>query len=216
MARGTDDLIDTLVDDLRPIGAGSVARTLSVGIGGGVIVAFGLMMAMLGMRPDLSAAAATSAYWIKFFYTLVLGIVAFAAVERLARPSGEAARALWAAAILLAAVAALAALQLSGAPPEARMPLVMGTSAQKCPWLIVVLSLPVLAGATAAMRRLAPTRPTLGGFWVGICAGAFGGFVYALHCDEAGIPFLSLWYTAGMLAVGALGALFGRTLLRWR
>jgi len=42
-----------------------------------------------------------------------------------------------------------------------------------------------------------------------------GIWIYSFHCDETAIPFLAVWYTLGIAAVGALGAVTGRSLLRW-
>ena len=49
----------------------------------------------------------------------------------------------------------------------------------------------------------------------GLLAGAFGAWIYAFHCDESAAPFVIIWYTLGIAAIGALGGLLGRTLLRW-
>ena len=50
----------------------------------------------------------------------------------------------------------------------------------------------------------------------GGCAGAFGAAIYGFHCDETASPFVVIWYTLGMAAVAALGALAGSRWLRWR
>ncbi|PWC31925.1 DUF1109 domain-containing protein [Azospirillum sp. TSO22-1] len=211
----TDDLIDGLVSDLRPVAPFSAVGTVTLGLGGGVLAATAVMIAGLGVRADLATAMGTAAHWIKLLYTLALGVCAATAMNRLARPGGSAPLAWAVAAAVFATVAGLAALQLAEAPPEARRPLVMGASADKCPWLILVLSLPIFAGAVWAMRRLAPTRLTVAGLAVGLAAGGLGACVYAFHCDETAIPFLALWYTLGIAAAGAVGAATGRLLLRW-
>ena len=65
------------------------------------------------------------------------------------------------------------------------------------------------------MRRFAPTRPTAAGLAVGLAGGGLGATVYGLHCQESTAAFLATWYVLGMAAVGAIGALLGRRLLRW-
>ncbi len=62
---------------------------------------------------------------------------------------------------------------------------------------------------------LAPTRPALAGAAAGLAAGALGAFIYAFHCDESAAAFVALWYTFGIVSVGAIGAVAGRVLLRW-
>ena len=73
----------------------------------------------------------------------------------------------------------------------------------------------VLVGNITIMRRLAPTSLTAAGFAAGLLAGGAGAWVYAFHCTESGLPFITLWYSAGILATALLGALIGRWLLRW-
>jgi hypothetical protein len=107
----------------------------------------------------------------------------------------------------------LAVVQLARA--EDMMPLIMGSSILRALTYIPVLSLPVLLGALLALRRLAPRSPTIAGFAAGIMAGGTGAWVYTFACDETGMMFLALWYTLGIVIVGALGAVLGRFLLHW-
>jgi len=46
-------------------------------------------------------------------------------------------------------------------------------------------------------------------------AGALGAWVYSFHCTEAGLPFLTLWYSLGIAAVVLVGTVAGRLLFRW-
>lgn len=215
MVNKTTDLIDFLVADLRPVSPLQAALPLLTGLGGGTLAAVAVMAVGLGVRPDLAAALGTASYWIKFLYTLAFGAAALAATVRLGRPGGRAPVAWTMLAAALAIVALLAAGQLAEAPTDERRALLLGGSAALCPWLVVLLSLPIYAGAVFGLRRLAPTRPTLAGLAAGLAAGGMGAWIYAFHCDETGIPFLAIWYTLGILAVGALGAATGRSLLRW-
>ncbi len=186
-----------------------------MGIGAGMLVSAMMMLVLLGPRHDLAVAIGTSGYWIKFVYTLVLGLAGAAAAWRLARPAGRAERAWISVAVVFALVALLGVLQFAEAPPGERIPLVMGSTATKCPALILLLSWPVLTGCVWAMRQLAPTNLTMAGLAAGVVSGGFGAWIYAFHCPEAAIPFLALWYTLGIVAVAAFGAAFGRFMLRW-
>jgi hypothetical protein len=91
----------------------------------------------------------------------------------------------------------------------------LGHSAGVCPWLIVAFSLPPLLGLIWATRALAPTRLRLAGLVLGLAAGGVGATAYAFHCDEMAAPFLAIWYSAGILGAGLLGALLGPRALRW-
>lgn len=211
----SDDLIASLASDLRPVRPGAMRNRLLLGLAAGVVVATLLMLVWLGLRPDLAAAVTTPIFWLKFAFALALSIAGFAAALRLSRPGGSLRVPLrWTTAIV-AATAIAGMVQLLLAPPEAVRALVLGGSALVCPFYIVALSLPVLIGNVVMMRRLAPTNLTAAGFAAGLLAGGAGAWVYAFHCTESGLPFITLWYSAGILATALLGALIGRWLLRW-
>ncbi|MEO8667327.1 MAG: DUF1109 domain-containing protein [Bauldia sp.] len=211
----TSDLIDRLVTDLAPVRRGAVARRIALGIVAGVLVSTVGMMLTIGPRPDIGVAMATGAFWMKFAYTALLAAIGAAAVVAIARPEGGVRNAALAGLLVLAACALLAMLQLTGAPALERPTLIVGETAAVCPWNIVILSLPVFAGTFWALRGLAPTRLTLAGATAGLAAGAFGALVYSFHCPESTMPFLAIWYTAGVAIAGVVGGALGRWLLRW-
>jgi hypothetical protein len=115
--------------------------------------------------------------------------------------------------VTVTAVASIADYAL--APAEARPWMLMGSSALICPFLIVALSVPFFIAGIAFMRRAAPTRLAVAGASVGLAAGALGAWVYSFHCTEGGLPFLALWYSLGIAVVTTVGAVLGRSLLRW-
>jgi hypothetical protein len=211
----TDELIDRLTGELAPTSRGTVPATLALGVGLGALVSFVLMWSVLGIRPDLATALDTSAYWMKFAYTLSLGLIAFWTAERLARPGARPSLPMRLLLVPLAVLVVLAFVRMQGVSHAERMHLMMGASSRLCPWLIALLSLPLFAGAFWAMRKLAPTRLVMSGAMAGILAGAFGAWIYAFHCDESAAPFVAIWYTLGIAAVGALGGLLGKFALRW-
>lgn len=211
----TDALIDRLSQNAAPVSAHATARTLAVGIGAGAAVSFAAMVLWLGIRPDLSQAMGTGAYWAKFFYTLLFAVFGLLVLDRLARPGARAKTQAALMALPFLVIASMGAMRLAMSPEYARMHLFMGRSSDVCPWRIVVLALPVFAGAFWALTKLAPTRPVLAGLGAGLTAGAAGAFIYAFHCDESAVPFVAFWYNFGIALVGAAGALLGRPLLRW-
>jgi hypothetical protein len=213
-AMKTDSLVALLARNLEQVSPMFVLRTLARGFVGGMAVSAVIMMAWLGLRPDMSEAAMTAPFWIKFAYTLILGIVGFWLVERQARASNKAATALWLGALALIAMVGLAMMQLV-LPDAPRHALIMGGSANVCSRNIFVLSLPIFLGLLWAIRQLAPTRLILAGACAGLLAGAAGAWVYAFHCVESAAPFMAIWYTLGIAASGLLGAAMGRWALRW-
>ncbi len=137
------------------------------------------------------------------------------AASRLSRPG---ARLGWVPSALVAPVLAtwlLAAYVLLVAQPPERAGLIMGRTWEYCLLSVPMLSVPVLIATLWAMKGLAPTRLALAGAAGGLLAGAIGALVYALHCPEMEVPFLGVWYVAGMLIPAAAGALLGPIVLRW-
>ena len=211
----TDDLIAQLSGRLEPVKQGAVARLLAgaamLGIAGSIVV----MLAMIGLRHDLSAAMVSFGMWTKLVYTFVIAVFGFWLVERAGRPGAEMTRPLLLLALPLLAILLLSALQMSSAN-QADMPaLVMGRSSRVCAFLVTMTALPTLAATFWALKRLAPTRLSLAGAGAGLFAGAAGAFVYCFHCTESAAPFIAIWYTLGIAAVTALGAALGPRLLRW-
>jgi hypothetical protein len=211
----TDALIEQLSENAVPVRGGAVVRALVLGLSGGALVSFALMVLWLGIRPDLMPAMQTGAYWMKFFYTLLFAVAGFWTLERLSRPGAPSRMQMILEALPFALIAVWSAMKMVMAPADARMKMLMGSSHQVCPWRIAILALPVFVGVFWSMRRLAPTRPVMTGAIAGLLAGATGAFIYAFHCDESAAPFVALWYTIGISLMGLLGAALGRMLLRW-
>jgi len=210
-----DDLIDRLADDLKPVPPHGLAMRLAGYAAVGALVAGVLMLAWLGLRPDMDTAPGTMMFWSKFAYTTAFAGLGGLAALRLSRPGGSMARvAIWIAG-LVALMVAFGIVQMLIMGPGEMHRLVMGGSALICPFYIVALSVPIYVPVVMAMRRAAPTRPTLAGFAAGLLAGGAATWVYAFHCTESGMPFVAIWYTLGVLAAAGLGAIVGRFALRW-
>ena len=210
----TDELISLLSDDLKPAPRGLVARTLALGLIGGMALSTLLMWGLLGPRPDLAPAMAGGAFWMKFFYVAAIGVLGLWIVERQARAGAEARTPFLLLAVPVVALVVAASVQLS-APDANSAALIMGRSSDVCAFLILLLSLPIFAGLLLALRQLAPTRTTLAGAGAGLAAGGWAATVYAFHCNESTAPFIVIWYSLGILLAAGLGALVGRFALRW-
>lgn len=206
---------DRLVAELRPTLPAVVPRRLIAGAFAGAVTSAVLVIALMGLRPDMARATLTYMFWVKLAYTLALAAFALWSAERLARPGATGLhRALWMAAPLLLVVA-MAVLQLCLAPAPMRKPMIMGASSGACPWCIVAFSIPPLLGLIWAMRGLAPTDLPRTGAVIGLAAGGVGASAYALHCTETAAPFLAIWYTFGVATAGVIGAVLGPRVLRW-
>lgn len=211
----TDKLISMLATNAEPVAPGAARRRHAAALAAGGAAAFLLMLAWLGMRPDLAQAAREPMFWVKLALPVALLAVALVAATRLSRPGVRAGLAVEALLLPVAGIWALAIASLAAAPPEERVALVFGETWAQCPLNIAALSVPAFLAAFWAMRGLAPTQPVAAGAFSGLLAGAVGAAAYCLHCPEMAPPFLGTWYLLGMAIPAAAGAIAGPRLLRW-
>jgi hypothetical protein len=211
----TDELIDLLAADAGPVGRYAPAQRLGLGAGVGSIAILLLVLAWLGLRPDLAAAVGGAFFWIKAAYTAALGAAGFWAVERLGRPGVSARRPAVLGASILALFVLAGLAQVVSLSGPARLIAVKGVSWTVCTRNIAILAAPLLLITLLIMRQLAPTRPTLAGFAAGAFSGGLAATLYGLHCPEATFVFVALWYTLGVAVSAVVGAAIGRWWLRW-
>ncbi|HTX06281.1 MAG TPA: DUF1109 domain-containing protein [Steroidobacteraceae bacterium] len=210
----TVDLIELLAGDARAIPRGVANRKLLAALIAGGLVTFALVALWLRCQP-LLAAAHQPWFWMKAGYTGLLTIAGASLVRRLSTPGARLGAAPLAAALIVLAMLALGAGQIVATAPGARLALWLGQTWKVCSPLILLLAVPIYAFLIAALRALAPTRLTLTGAAAGFLAGALAATLYGLHCPEQAAAFAATWYTLGIAAATALGAISGRWLLRW-
>lgn len=211
----TNDLIHALAGDMRPVSRHMVERRIAIGLAGGAIVTLAVIAATLGFRPDLAAAMHGFPFWMKWSYTISLGVGAILAIMHLSRPDVLRVQWLWLLVIPFGALAAIAVGELIRTPIEGWLPLSLGSSWTKCSLLVAGLSVPLFIGLLWAFRRLAPTRLRLAGALAGLASGACSATLYGLHCPEVSATFVLIWYTLGMMLATLGGALAGPRFLRW-
>ena len=212
----TDDLIESLTRDLKPVSAHALERRLMFAALPALCVSLLLLFMFFSLRGDMAEMWAEPVFWVKSAYNALLSIIAFAALVRLARPDGERGSFFALVALTFITMAVIALVQLGFAVPDTYSVLILGSSALHCPVLIVAFSLPVFLANLAALKRTAaPASPRLAGFVAGIAAGASGAWLYSWFCAENGMPFVLIWYSLGILLTGLIGAFSGHRLLRW-
>jgi hypothetical protein len=210
----TEALIQLLASGAGPAPRAAVARYLLPVALLGLLLPALLSALRWGLIP-LEDWATTPGLWLKLAYVLVLAATGLWLVARLARP---AASARWPLLLLLGvpiAMALWAGLWWVQLPSAEQAEALWGHSWSACPWLVLGFSLPALAAGFWALRQLAPTRPCAAGAAAGLLAGALAASGYALACTETSPVFVAIWYSLGVAASGALGALLGPRLLRW-
>jgi hypothetical protein len=211
----TEALITMLARGDARVAPHAVDRRLGATVAAGLLLTLLAVLATMGARADLAAAAQLPMFWCKLVVPLALGVLSFAAARRLACPGRRAGPAVALAAVLLASLWALAAVDVALAPAATRPSLVVGHTALPCVALIALLSLPILAALFVALRSLAPTRLAAAGAAAGALAGGIAAAAYAVHCNEMALPFVAVWYVLGMAIPAVLGTLLAPRWLRW-
>lgn len=211
----TPDLIKVLAKGLEPVRSGEARRRLRLAIALGMPVSVISMMASIGVNPELAAILGNPLFWMKVAFPLALAIPGVYLVDRLARPGAALGRLPACMTVVVGILWLLGALFFTGTAADLRAQMLFGDTWLVCPFIVLGLALPVLGAALWALRGLAPTRLRLAGFAAGLLAGALGAFVYAWHCPELSVPFVAVWYVAGIGLAGVCGAMLGERVLRW-
>ena len=211
----TDDLISLLAAGVASVPRRVVSRQLAIAVGLGIALAALMLLLTLGARPDLGQAILWPMFWMKVLFPAVVAGASFVTLARLARPgvrvgAGGIAIVLPVVLLWLLAIAAYAS-----APLPERAAMVWGQTWRICTLNIALISVPIFAAAFFALRQLAPTRLSEAGACAGALSGAAGAAIYAFHCPETALPFIALWYVAGIAVPVCLGAWLGPRVLRW-
>ena len=208
----TDDLIAAPAADTQPQPA--VAQGLGVMLGSALFVAFAAVVLFWGLRANPMAGLAPLTV-LKTLVPLVLGVLAVMLALRRVHPAvsdGKLPRLMGLAPVVIL-LAMLSALIFT--PNDSWSMQVTGKTIWVCLYSIPTLAILPLAALLTVLRRGAALRPTAAGFAAGLAAGAFAATLYSLHCSEDSPLFYGLWYSTGILTVGAVGAALGRVTLRF-
>lgn len=211
----TNDLIQSLVDDLQPVPRHAIGQRIAAGMVAGGLVTFLVVALGMGFRPDLWIAMHGWTFWMKWSYTISLGCCAVLATAELARPDTQSSRWLWIVVVPVAVLGLIGASELAHSPSSRWLTMWLGASWMVCPRNVFLLSLPIFAGVLGALRKLAPTRLRVAGATAGLTAGAWAATLYCLYCPEVSAIFVLTWYSLGIGLVAAIGGLLGPRVLRW-
>jgi hypothetical protein len=211
----TDRLIDILGTNVEPVKPGQLGKALAWALLCGVLVAFVLMLATVGLRPDIGSGKALSFLVLKLVFTLSLIGSGAALLLKLMRPGTDSRKlpALVFVAFPALAVAGLAALAVHD--PAAWSAMVFGMEWLTCLLCIPLFAIIPFAVLIWALRKGAPTDLRRTGAIAGLVAGSLGATAYAFHCPGDTLPFVAIWYGAAIAFSALIGALLGPRLLRW-
>lgn len=210
----TERLIQTLaVDGAQP--AAPMGRVWSGAIVVSAIVAAVVFFAITGPRPDIAAAAETPRFLFKFVVTLALLATAFTAVKALARPGAPIGLALGMLLVAPSMLLVAVGVELMSVPADQWRELWIGTNSLNCLTFTPLIGIGPLVAVLFALRRSAPTRPSLAGAVAGLVAGGLAATFYAAHCTDDSPLFVATWYPLAIAILAVTGAVAGRLFVRW-
>ncbi|MBL8593690.1 MAG: DUF1109 family protein [Devosia sp.] len=210
----TEELIAALVADL-PTRRHPPQALLPAAVLASVVWAGAALTLTIGVRPDLAIVAGTGAFLFKFVVTITLAATALGLVRSSFSPGFPSTPAPW---ILLFAPALLAVavvIELQTLDSGLWAMAATGKNRLLCLVAIPALGIVPLGGLILVLRRGAPMRPTLAGFYAGTLAGGIAATAYALYCTDDSALFMATCYSPAIAALAGLGAVLGRRLLRW-
>ena len=211
----TDDLISLLAGDAAAVPRDAASRQIATAMAAGIPLAILTMLLTMGARPDLAQAIRFPMFWIKVLSPVAVACAGFTTLARLARPGVSARAGPWIIVVLVVVLWLMAFAAYADAPASQRAAMVWGQSWRMCTASIVMISVPIFVAAFVALRGLAPTRLAQAGACAGALSGAAAAAIYAFHCPETALPFMAIWYVAGIAASGGIGAALGPRFLRW-
>jgi hypothetical protein len=208
-------LIDELVDGLEPAPSRPAIAIFGPPLAVASLVPFALTVVVLGFRADMASAIVGIPFWVKLAAPALVAGAAGLALARLSRPGRGAGSGLMIAALTMLVLLAAGLASLIAVPEGLRLQALIGSSLVKCLISISSFAVPFLIAGFWALRRMAPVRPHLAGFALGLVAGGLSAAVYALSCGEDALAFIASWYQLGILIISAAAALIAPRILRW-
>lgn len=214
----TNRLIDMLSMDIEPVSRGRFGRMLILAIVSSGVAAFGLMLATVGLRPDLQSAPHLEWLAIKLLFSMSVVGAGAPLLNRSMRPGWED-QTNWNLIFLpfLVAFAAALATLLVAHPQEWGVMLRGATrvSSARCLFCIMFFGAIPLTAIIYVLRKGAPTRLKLCGGIAGFVAGGIGAAAYAFSCKSDTIPFIAIWYGIAITLCAVIGTQLGPRVLRW-
>lgn len=211
----TDDLISLMSASNRPVDTGWLRRATWLCAFAALSITAGLVLLMLGARPDLGRAWMTLPVIAKATLGASVAAIALALFQSSLRPGLKPARRLPLVAVPLVIAAGWALLTLAQAPAEQWSALVFGRYWRACLISVPLYALCPLLMLLVLARRGAPVDGPLTGACAGLASAGLATVAYSLHCPDDTAPFLATWYTIAIAAVTGLGTLILPRFLRW-
>ena len=214
MLRDPNQLIATLVDELRPVRAMRARDGLTFAASAATITV-ALTIGLLGLRTDVAQGQFEPLFLFANIVLLIIGLGCAIAAVKMAMPRVGHSNHGWKWAVAMAGLLPVAALIMlaSGTEP---MPAALVTSHElKCVAMGLALGLLTAAVLVHWLRRGAPTSAERAGLLVGLASGAVGILAFGFHCPFDSFYHVGVWHMVPVAIGGVLGRLLIPPLLRW-
>src|SRR6266545_2399812 len=156
----TDQLINLLVADLKPVDRACISRALIIALAGGAVSAFGVMFLLLGPHPSVFSSENSGFLIVKLLFTS--GVVAAAAVflPQFARPGAEGRCFMVFVSAPFIAMAVLASMAFAFSHWSTWGKMAIGNTWLTCLHAIPLLAIVPFVAVVLALRTGAPTDQT--------------------------------------------------------
>jgi hypothetical protein len=215
MAMRTDQLIESLVAELKPIDRARVSRALLSALTIGAMAALLIMFAVFGSVPNLLGRPHPEVFVSKLLFGVGVAATAAAFLPKLARPRAGMRNSPALIFLPFVAIIAAAASALASVPVTVWYDMIFEDHSVRCLFTIPLLAIPPFMALVCALRLGAPTDLSSAGEIAGLVAAGLGATACALPCVDYWIPAVAIWYGVPIGICALLGAKLGPRLLRW-
>ena len=209
----TDELIRMMAED-APVKRGLTRQMASALLAGTGLSAL-LLLATVGIRPDMASAIETGRVMFKIGLTTLFAVLACRAVFEIGRPDATPRHRLRLLALPLITLIVGVVSELALVPGGEWMRRMTGGHPTFCLFFIPVLSLAPLMAFLLALKNAAPAKPGLAGAVAGASSAGLASALYAWHCPDDSPLFMAVWYSLAIVMVTVAGYFSGRRLLAW-
>jgi hypothetical protein len=209
-----DPFLDGLVADLVPVRRVRPRDAVAI-VGASVAMSVAVVIAIFGLRADLTQGVFLPIVLLRCGVLLMLGIAALTALIAAARPGVGQMSHGWRWALAMAALFPVASMVLMASERALPVDVLMAPSAKWCIGISVTSAVLIGGAIVAWLRSGAPLVLGRTGWLTGLAAGSFGTFAYALHCPSSTVHYIGIWYTLAISLCAGIGRLIVPRLVRW-